>query len=352
MTGRLALAFMAAALWAVPTAAAPTDAWITAKAKLALFNTENVPVTDVNVDTVDGIVTLHGKVPSAATKSEAEAAARKVEGVKEVRNLLQVVPSSRMEAVSASDGEIKDRVEKALADDKRLAGSDVDVASVNKGVVVLSGTADSVSDHVRAVEIARGVPGVKRVSTEVKSPDRITDAELNRKESAAEAGAKGGTSAVNDAWLTSKVKIALLGNESTPARDINVDTRNGTVTLFGAVPSQAAKQAAETEAKGVEGVVRVVNALEIVPTAKKEQVEAKDDQLKASVEDAIERRQDLKDSDIDVEVTNGVVRLTGSVPDESERLAAAMCARSTPGVRAVREELEVKADKSATSGAR
>jgi hyperosmotically inducible protein len=186
----------------------------------------------------------------------------------------------------------------------------------------------------------------------VKSPDRIADAELNRKESAAEAGAKGGTATVNDAWLTTKVKIALLGNENTPARDINVDTRNGTVTLFGAVPSAAAKQAAETEAKGVEGVVRVVNALEVVPTAKKERVEAKDEQLKASVEQTLKAREDLKDADIDVEVTNGVVRLTGTVPDESERLAAAMSARSTPGVRAVREELEVKGEKSAASGVR
>jgi osmotically-inducible protein OsmY len=226
------------------------------------------------------------------------------------------------------------------------------VASVNKGVVVLSGTADTLSDHVRAVEDARGVPGVKRVSTEVKSPDRLSDAELNRKESAAEAGAKGAKATVNDAWLTSKVKLRLLGNEQTPARDINVDTRNGTVTLFGAVPSAAAKTAAETEAKRVDGVHRVVNALEVVPAAKKEQVEAKDDQIKSSVEHALKQRDDLKNADIDVDVKNGVVRLTGSVPAESERLAAAMTARSTAGVRAVREELNVKGEGSAASGMR
>lgn len=342
MAGRLTLALLAAALWTVPGNAATSDPWITAKTKLALFNTDEVPATDVNVDTVDGIVTLHGKVPSADVRTAAEAAARKVEGVKEVRNMLQVVAAGQKAAVAATDDEVKSRVEKALAADKKLAGSDIDVASVNKGVVVLSGTADSLSDHVRAVETARGVPGVKRVSTEVKSPDRISDAELNRKESSAEAGAKGAAASVNDGWLTSKVKLRLIANENTPARDINVDTRNGTVTLFGTVPSQASKAAAEAEAKKVDGVTRVVNALEIVPSAKKEQIEAKDEEIKKNVEQALGQRADLKNASIRVEVKNGVVRLTGSVPDETERLTAAMTARSTPGVRSVREELEVK----------
>ena len=237
---RPTLALLAAILWAAPAGAAVSDAWITARSKLALFDAEAVSATDVNVDTVDGVVTLHGKVPSADAKVAAESAVRKVEGVKEVRNALQVVAPAHEPAVAVSDDEVKKRVEKALADDEGLAGSDIDVASVDAGVVVLSGTADTLSDHVRAVEAARAVPGVKRVATEVKSPDRISDAELARKEESAEAGAKGATAAVSDAWLTGNVKLRLLANEQTPATDINVDTRNGTVTLFGTVPTSSA----------------------------------------------------------------------------------------------------------------
>ena len=55
-------------------AGAPTDAWITTKAKLALLTTEGVSVTDVNVDTVQGQVTLHGKVTTQAEKDKAAAA--------------------------------------------------------------------------------------------------------------------------------------------------------------------------------------------------------------------------------------------------------------------------------------
>src|SRR5919201_3040040 len=96
------LALQPAVALAVP------DAWITAKTKLALLTAENVSGTHINVDTVDGRVTLHGSVGSAEEKAKAEMEARKIDGVKEVRNLLQVVPT-KSEAIKASDSEIKDR---------------------------------------------------------------------------------------------------------------------------------------------------------------------------------------------------------------------------------------------------
>jgi len=86
------------------------DAWITAKAKVALFTSKDVRSTAINVDTTDGRVTLQGKVSSAEEKAKAESTVRGITGVKEVRNLLQVVPESRQKAVRASDTELKKRV--------------------------------------------------------------------------------------------------------------------------------------------------------------------------------------------------------------------------------------------------
>ena len=71
----------------------PSDAWITTKVKAALITSEDVPASSVHVDTVDGLVTLHGSVDTAGEKANAEAAARSVQGMREVRNLLQVVPA-------------------------------------------------------------------------------------------------------------------------------------------------------------------------------------------------------------------------------------------------------------------
>ena len=75
------LVVLLSAALAAPVGAAPPDAWITAKTKLALLTTEGVRGTAVNVDTVLGKVTLHGKVRSAEEKANAESVAKKIEGV-------------------------------------------------------------------------------------------------------------------------------------------------------------------------------------------------------------------------------------------------------------------------------
>jgi len=46
--------------------------------------------------------------------------------------------------------------------------SGISVASVNKGVVLLSGKAKSLESHLEAVQVASAVKGVRRVSTEVQ----------------------------------------------------------------------------------------------------------------------------------------------------------------------------------------
>src|SRR5262249_15457076 len=325
----------------VTAGAAVSDAWITSKAKIALLTTAGVSSTAVNVDTVDGNVTLHGKVESAEEKSKAEEEVRKISGVKEVRNLLQVVSAKQEKAVKVADKDIDQRVKKALKDDPSLSDSSIAVQSVNDGVVLLGGKAASVSDHLRALELARAVPGVRSVRSEVESPDRLADDEIHHEASRPEAGTRGVGQTMQDMYITSATKMRLLADEKTPALDINVDTLNGVVTLFGAVPTPAAKAAAESEARKVSGVRRVVNELEVVPQSAKEQVKARDEDLKDQVKKSIENREDLKDAGIDVEVRNGVARLTGTIKNEQQRLAAAIAARSTPGVCAVHDDLRI-----------
>jgi hyperosmotically inducible protein len=144
------------------------DSWVTAKTKLALMTTEGIDTWDLNVDTVNGIVTLHGKVASEAAKQKAETVAQGIEGAKSVKNLLQIVPKPQRDAVSDSDDVIADSVKKAFDADPTVDNSGISVASVNKGVVLLSGTAKTIDTHLKAVEIASKVPGVRRVASEVK----------------------------------------------------------------------------------------------------------------------------------------------------------------------------------------
>ncbi|MGH7858469.1 MAG: BON domain-containing protein, partial [Candidatus Binatia bacterium] len=120
----------------------PPDSWLTTKAKIAVLTSIGTAGSDINVDTVDGLVTLHGTVASEQDKEKAEDVAGDFDGVKEVRNLLQVVPPKDADQVAARDDEVKKRVTSTLAAEKSIRGSDITVQSVNKGAVLLAGRAN------------------------------------------------------------------------------------------------------------------------------------------------------------------------------------------------------------------
>jgi len=68
---------------------------LTTKVKTALAKDEGMrTMTEIDVDSADGVVTLKGKVHSADAKKQAEAIAKKVDGVKRVKNELRVEKKS------------------------------------------------------------------------------------------------------------------------------------------------------------------------------------------------------------------------------------------------------------------
>ena len=333
------LAVALGAALAAPAGAATPDAWITTKIKLALLTTEGVSGTAIKVDTVAGQVTLYGRVHSAEEKVKAETIARKVEGVQGVRNLLQVVAPQHEKAMQMSDDDLKQRVEQTLQSDPSLKSSNITVQSVNQGVVLLGGTAKTLSAHLRAVELAAEVPGVRRVASEIQSPDTLADAEIWRAPTLPPSAGYGVWDTANDIWITSAVRMRLLADRNVPGLEIDLDSWDGVVTLFGIVGSQDAKAAAEADALKVSGVKRVVNELQVVPSAQQQAVNASDDELQHTVRKALD---DHGFRDVGLEVRNGVARLTGTVPTGARNLEAAVLARSVPGMRAVQDDLRLR----------
>src|SRR6202795_955442 len=63
--------------------------------------------------------------------------------------------------------------------------------------------------------------------------------------------------AVTDSWLTSKTKIALFSDDRVKGSQVKVETKDGVVHLRGKVDSAEAKAAAESVAKGIDGVKSV-----------------------------------------------------------------------------------------------
>jgi osmotically-inducible protein OsmY len=132
----------------------------------------------------------------------------------------------------------------------------------------------------------------------------------------------------------------LLSAKQVPSTEINVDTSRRMVTLWGIVPTEAAKVGAGAEAAKVADVRNVNNDLQVVPTAKKELVEAKDKDLEKALQTTFSNRPELKS--VTVEVKNGVVRLGGSVDSGWDRLLAVRLAGQCAGVRAVDDATTIR----------
>ena len=75
--------------------------------------------------------------------------------------------------------------------------------------------------------------------------------------------------ATPDAWITTKIKLALLTTEGVSGTAIKVDTVLGRVTLYGKAYSAEEKAKAESVARKVEGVQDVRNLLMVAPEQEK-----------------------------------------------------------------------------------
>src|SRR2546430_6237198 len=71
------------------------DAWIHTKIVAKLISDTQTPERNINVDVVEGAVTLRGNVDTAEARAEAERVAKETDGVKKVTNQLKVVAPSK-----------------------------------------------------------------------------------------------------------------------------------------------------------------------------------------------------------------------------------------------------------------
>jgi hyperosmotically inducible periplasmic protein len=138
-------------------------------------------------------------------------------------------------------------VKSALIADTATSGTDVKVET-HQGEVQLSGFVDSQAQADRAVLIARGIDGVKKVKNDMSvKPGGAGTASIGSK--------------IDDTVVTTKVKSALLADPDVRSLDISVVTKDGEVQLSGFVESQTQLAKAADVARSVEGVQKVNNQL-------------------------------------------------------------------------------------------
>jgi hyperosmotically inducible protein len=119
---------------------------------------------------------------------------------------------------------------------------------------------------------------------------------------------------------------------------------DGTVTLYGQVTRPTLKSDAENVVKRIEGVTRVVNNIEVLPTS------INDDQIRRAVyrsiygNDVLSQYQMRAVPPIHIIVKNGHVTLEGVVARQMDKQIAGMQANGVPGVFSVTNNLVVEED--------
>jgi hyperosmotically inducible protein len=144
---------------------------------------------------------------------------------------------------------------------------------------------------------------------------------------------------VNDSWITTKAKIALLTTDGFSVNGANVDTIHGNVTIHGKVATTADRTKAEQTVRKVSGVKTVNNLLEVVPSAVKELVAANDSDVKDRVEASLKTDRKMEDVKV-ASVNNGTVLLSGKTENLTEKLRAIENAYSVNGVHRVASEIQ------------
>jgi osmotically-inducible protein OsmY len=195
--------------------------------------------------------------------------------------------------------------------------------------------------------------------------------------------------AVKDGWLVMKIHSDFIDEDVLSGSNIDVDVKDGVVTLQGTVTSEAGRARAIAEAKKTSGVKNVIDQLRIAPamhdngkmdhaqdkmakTADKagDKMAKTADKAENKMEKAGEKSADaakktgraiddgwikskiyaqyladwntvLNDSDIDVDVHNNMVTLNGTVKSAAAKAKAVSVAKATDGVKGVTDNLRV-----------
>jgi hyperosmotically inducible protein len=185
--------------------------------------------------------------------------------------------------------------------------------------------------------------------------------------------------AQTDAGITTNVKTKLAADETVKAYEVDVDTRNGVVTLSGDVESATAKEQAIRIARETDGVRDVIDQIRVGEAAATGGIYP-DNDVDVGVDNDLENRaretgreaadragdaanragtvvtdaaitsavkaKFLADTTvsglrIDVDTNNGMVTLNGNVTSRAEADRAMMLARNTDGVKSVNDNLTV-----------
>jgi len=165
-------------------------------------------------------------------------------------------------ACSKSDTGITTAVKTKFASDDIVKAADINVDTKDK-VVTLRGEVQTSAAKDRAVEIARATDGVRDVVDVLVVTPRPT-ATSGVADPAHDTARDDAAGVTGDAGITTAVKTKMLADTTVSGLKIDVDTKDGIVSLSGNVASAVEKRRAIAIAKETDGVKSVNDRLKIV----------------------------------------------------------------------------------------
>jgi hyperosmotically inducible periplasmic protein len=257
------------------------DGWLMTKIQAQFFADDDIRARDIAVTARDGVVVLNGFVPDENAHTQAVQIATNTDGVRNVVDQLRIgeagagitppAPGSPVATTGNSASDVAARAAGLLEDaqitssiqskyflDEVVKGRRIDV-DTSSGVVTLKGEVASEVERAQALRLARETQGVQRVEDALSVNVNAGTAVPPTAEGAASTIAE----KVDDAVVVTKIQARYFLDSEVKAGAVDVTAKDGVVTLEGTVPSRAAKDRAVEMARQTEGVVQVVDGLQV-----------------------------------------------------------------------------------------
>jgi osmotically-inducible protein OsmY len=204
---------------------------------------------------------------------------------------------------------------------------DDSIKTVSKdGAVTLTGTVAEASHKSLAENTVAGLPDVKSVNNQLTI----------KGENPAEH---------SDAWITMKVKTALLFHRNVSATGTTVYTKDGIVTLQGEAGSLAQKELTTEYAKDIDNVKSVNNEMTIAKTPATADAtigdKIDDASITAEVKTALLSHHSTSALKTSVSTTDGVVTLSGIAKNDAEKSLVTKLTSDIIGVTSVINNMTV-----------
>ncbi|WP_086915026.1 BON domain-containing protein [Paraburkholderia hospita] len=212
-----------------------------------------------------------------------------------------------------SDEALWQEIEQTLRWERTIDARQIRV-HVHNGVVTLTGTVPNMLEKQAVERALQGVVGCRALVMELSLPSESTYVK-------------------SDEMLASRIVAALSRMPELSADRVCVETEHGCVTLTGPVDTEKQRHAIETLICKIEGVIGVSNQLAVREPAV--------DDVATQITLALSMRLKREIDSISVDISDGIVTLSGIVGSLDEKRAACLAASQAQGVRQVIDQLGV-----------